>query len=55
MRDVRKLLGSRSYQICALIDPRNDKVRYVGLSFDAYIRFYGHLKKMAMPRVPPVM
>jgi excisionase family DNA binding protein len=32
-----------SYQIYALIDPRDNAVRYVGLSTDAYVRFYGHL------------
>ena len=38
------LLRSRSYQIYAHSDPRNDKARYVGMSFDAFIRFYyGHL------------
>ena len=44
MRYVHKPRESRSYQIYALIDPGTNKVRYVGMSFDAYLRFYyGHM------------
>lgn len=35
---------NRSYQIYALIDPRDNLVRYVGLSISADVRFIGHLK-----------
>ena len=34
---------SQSYQIYALIDPRDDTVCYVGMSVDAQMRFYRHL------------
>jgi excisionase family DNA binding protein len=36
--------ANQSYQIYALIDPRDKTVRYVGMSKDADKRFYGHLK-----------
>jgi hypothetical protein len=35
---------NRGYEIYALVDPRDNLVRYVGLSIDAQIRFIGHLK-----------
>ena len=38
------LEDNRSYQIYALIDPRDDIIRYVGLSIDAQIRYKDHLK-----------
>ena len=33
----------RSYQIYALIDPRDMSIRYIGFSFDAQNRLYRHL------------
>jgi len=35
---------NRGYEIYALIDPRDNLVRYVGLSISAEVRFIGHLK-----------
>jgi len=35
--------SAKTYQIYALIDPRNDAVRYVGISIDADERFISHL------------
>jgi excisionase family DNA binding protein len=34
----------RSYQIYALIDPRDKAIRYIGFSFDAQNRLYRHLR-----------
>ena len=34
---------NKSYHIYALIDPRDNLVRYVGMSENAQVRFYGHL------------
>jgi excisionase family DNA binding protein len=36
-------LDDKSYQIYALIDPRDNLVYYVGISIDASARFYAHL------------
>jgi hypothetical protein len=36
-------LNYRSYQIYALIDPRDNLVHYVGISVDAQIRFNAHI------------
>jgi excisionase family DNA binding protein len=36
-------LDNRTYQIYALLDPRDNSIRYVGLSTNAQARFYGHL------------
>lgn len=35
--------ASKSYQIYALIDPRDSLVHYIGMSIDAQMRFYDHL------------
>jgi hypothetical protein len=35
---------NRGYEIYALIDPRDEFVRYVGLSISAEVRFIGHLQ-----------
>jgi len=32
------------YTVYSLIDPRNDTVRYVGITDDVYARFYQHLR-----------
>jgi hypothetical protein len=36
-------LDNRTYQIYALIDPRDNSTHYVGLSKNAQARLYGHL------------
>ena len=35
---------NKQYQIYALIDPRDNTIRYVGMSDDAQYRFYQHLQ-----------
>ena len=35
--------GNKSYQIYILIDPRDNTVRYVGMSVNAQFRYYQHL------------
>jgi len=38
---MRELVShvNKSYQIYALIDPRDNNVRYVGMSFDAHMGY----------------
>lgn len=36
-------LDDKSYKIYALIDPRDDVVRYVGITINVQVRLYGHL------------
>ncbi len=36
--------ANKLYQIYALIDPRDNSIRYIGMSADVHVRFYGHLK-----------
>lgn len=35
----------KHYQIYALVDPRDDNIRYVGLSADTNYRFYQHMQR----------
>jgi hypothetical protein len=40
----RKLWAKKRYQIYALVDPRDNTIRYVGLSDDVKVRLYRHTR-----------
>lgn len=38
------LLNTDLYEIYALVDPRNKRVKYVGISYSAQARYHGHIQ-----------